>query len=580
MFCLHHQIADYYYDERMCLLRCVLLLLTYFQDERHPFRVTELQLLCLCLFCRPLERRILEIVFHYLIVIVLVFVQTEYCNCVNKLEKDLINNYQAQFEKLFKAEAPTWETHGNLMVTLSEKCHLRGMNFCVWPYEECFIFVVLVCLLACCCCARRRGRCPCGSCSVWGNSLSSWRSSSCITPTLRWARQTCWASPKCSKSKALVWGRPTGTWLTRAWTPWWTALGKTKTLCKLTVYPWCLNDTALVLPSAVKPEQKQIIFLCPWMTFKDPCWCGTCVSCRYLSSLILVEGIDIEFLHKCALENCTDQHQFSSAPEIIKVGFTFFCNLALVLQSNDSSKCMSRPRKNKTPQCLKMLRNNHSQQPSQMFNKQLSQNPSWSVVGNGPTAHHTWRHCSPRPGSPGLGAAQTHSAAGRVQPHRQENRQCDAAAGSLQVHLNHVEEPVAVWKWCENNLWTLIVAVSDVQSSYFLVNNHFSLSCAVHCQHGEDVHVRTSVICHHVLRSGEPAGIFLFSLPRWSTLCSEVTHALSCGRLTALPRRAPIWPTPLAKSSLPRVWPRSSGKWWEKLTSRLINWLNWMESDC
>lgn len=36
---LYQQIADYYYDERMCLLRCVLLLLTYFQDERHPFRV-------------------------------------------------------------------------------------------------------------------------------------------------------------------------------------------------------------------------------------------------------------------------------------------------------------------------------------------------------------------------------------------------------------------------------------------------------------------------------------------------------------------------------------------------------------
>ncbi len=36
---VHSQIADYYYDERMCLLRCVLLLLTYFQDERHPYRV-------------------------------------------------------------------------------------------------------------------------------------------------------------------------------------------------------------------------------------------------------------------------------------------------------------------------------------------------------------------------------------------------------------------------------------------------------------------------------------------------------------------------------------------------------------
>lgn len=38
--CVYSQIADYYYDERMCLLRCVLLLLTYFQDERHPYRVS------------------------------------------------------------------------------------------------------------------------------------------------------------------------------------------------------------------------------------------------------------------------------------------------------------------------------------------------------------------------------------------------------------------------------------------------------------------------------------------------------------------------------------------------------------
>lgn len=37
--CLYLQIADYYYEERVCLLRCVLLLLTYFQDERHPYRV-------------------------------------------------------------------------------------------------------------------------------------------------------------------------------------------------------------------------------------------------------------------------------------------------------------------------------------------------------------------------------------------------------------------------------------------------------------------------------------------------------------------------------------------------------------
>lgn len=46
----------------------------------------------------------------------MLWVQVEYSNCVNKLEKDLVTNYQKQFETLFKAESPTWETHGNLMV--------------------------------------------------------------------------------------------------------------------------------------------------------------------------------------------------------------------------------------------------------------------------------------------------------------------------------------------------------------------------------------------------------------------------------------------------------------------------------
>lgn len=50
------------------------------------------------------------------------FVQAEYSNCVNKLEKDLVSNYQSQFENLFKAEAPTWETHGNLMVIMRFIC--------------------------------------------------------------------------------------------------------------------------------------------------------------------------------------------------------------------------------------------------------------------------------------------------------------------------------------------------------------------------------------------------------------------------------------------------------------------------
>lgn len=37
---LYSQLADYYYEERMCILRCVLHLLTYFQDERHPYTVS------------------------------------------------------------------------------------------------------------------------------------------------------------------------------------------------------------------------------------------------------------------------------------------------------------------------------------------------------------------------------------------------------------------------------------------------------------------------------------------------------------------------------------------------------------
>lgn len=47
--------------------------------------------------------------------------------------------------------------------------------------------------------------------------------------------------------------------------------------------------------------------------------CNVYLACRYLSSLILVEGMDIDFLHKCALEDRTEQHQFSSAPDVVKV---------------------------------------------------------------------------------------------------------------------------------------------------------------------------------------------------------------------------------------------------------------------
>ncbi|XP_066502146.1 nucleoporin NUP188 isoform X2 [Hoplias malabaricus] len=103
------KIADYYYEERVCLLRCVLLLLTYFQDERHPYRA-------------------------------------EYASCVGKLEKDLVSNYQQQFEALFNAEAPTWETHGNLMTErqvsrwftqcLREQALLLEVLFLYYAYFE------------------------------------------------------------------------------------------------------------------------------------------------------------------------------------------------------------------------------------------------------------------------------------------------------------------------------------------------------------------------------------------------------------------------------------------------------------
>lgn len=42
------QLADYYYEERICVLRCVLHLLTYFQDERHPYMVGIMRLSCVC----------------------------------------------------------------------------------------------------------------------------------------------------------------------------------------------------------------------------------------------------------------------------------------------------------------------------------------------------------------------------------------------------------------------------------------------------------------------------------------------------------------------------------------------------
>ncbi|KAI4816738.1 hypothetical protein KUCAC02_009051 [Chaenocephalus aceratus] len=176
------KVADYYYEERMCLLRCVLLLLTYFQDERHPYRA-------------------------------------EYSNCVNKLEKDLVSKYKSQFENLFKAEAPTWETHGNLMTErqvshwflqcLREQSLLLEIIFLYYAYFE-----------------------------MSPSDLLSFT--------------------KMFKEQGFG-----------------------------------LRQTNRHL---VDKSMDALIF----------------------SSLILVEGMDIDFLHKCALEECTEQHQFSSAADVIK----------------------------------------------------------------------------------------------------------------------------------------------------------------------------------------------------------------------------------------------------------------------
>ncbi|XP_059214665.1 nucleoporin NUP188 isoform X2 [Centropristis striata] len=181
------KVADYYYEERMCLLRCVLLLLTYFQDERHPYRA-------------------------------------EYCNCVNKLEKDLVSKYQSQFETLFKAEAPTWETHGNLMTErqvslwflqcLREQSLLLEIIFLYYAYFE-------------------------------------------MSPS--------------------------------------DLLSFTKTF----------KEQGFGL----RQTNRHLV---------DKSMDSLVDRIGYLSSLILVEGMDIDFLHKCALEDCTEQHQFSSAPEVIK----------------------------------------------------------------------------------------------------------------------------------------------------------------------------------------------------------------------------------------------------------------------
>ncbi|KAJ8339141.1 hypothetical protein SKAU_G00359270 [Synaphobranchus kaupii] len=181
------KIADYYYEERICLLRCVLLLLTFFQDERHPFRA-------------------------------------EYSNCVSKLEKDLVIKYQQQFESLFKAEAPTWESHGNLM---TERQASRWFLQCL--REQSLLLEILFLYYA----------------------------------YFEMATADLLSFSKIFKEQGF---------------------GQRQTNRHL------VDKSMDVLVDRI----------------------------GYLSSLILVEGMDIDFLHKCALEDRTEQHQFSNSPDICK----------------------------------------------------------------------------------------------------------------------------------------------------------------------------------------------------------------------------------------------------------------------
>ncbi|KAI4905004.1 hypothetical protein NFI96_016456 [Prochilodus magdalenae] len=191
------KIADFYYEERVCLLRCVLLLLTYFQDERHPYRA-------------------------------------EYASCVGKLEKDLVNNYQQQFEALFNAEAPTWETHGNLMTE---------------------------------------------------RQVSQWFT-------------------QCLREQALL----------------------LEVLFLYYAYFEMPPNDLLTFTRLFKEQgfgQRQTN-----RHLVDKSMDGLVDRIGYFSCLILVEGMDIDFLHKCALEDRTEQHQLSSTHDINKeaISLTHTCS--------------------------------------------------------------------------------------------------------------------------------------------------------------------------------------------------------------------------------------------------------------
>uniref|UniRef100_A0A4W3IUI1 Nucleoporin NUP188 n=1 Tax=Callorhinchus milii TaxID=7868 RepID=A0A4W3IUI1_CALMI len=182
---LQLKIADYYYEERLYTLRCVLYLLTYFQDERHPYR-------------------------------------GEYSKCVDRLEKELVSNYRKQFEALFRAEAPTWETHGNLM---SEHQVCRWFVQCL--REQALILEIIFLYYA----------------------------------YFEMAPEDFLAFARIFKEQGF---------------------GRRQTNRHL------IDETMDALVDSI----------------------------GYFSTLILVEGMDIDFLHKCALEERVEQHQFANAREL------------------------------------------------------------------------------------------------------------------------------------------------------------------------------------------------------------------------------------------------------------------------
>ncbi|CAB1318904.1 unnamed protein product [Coregonus sp. 'balchen'] len=150
--------------------------------------------------------------------------KAEYSNCVNKLEKDLVNIYQKQFETLFKAESPTWETHGNLM---TERQVSRWFLQCL--REQSLLLEILFLYYA------------------------------------------------------------------------YFEMGPGD----------LLNFTKMFKEQGFGLRQTNRHLV-------DKSMDALVDRIGYFSCLILVEGMDIDFLHKCALEDRTEQHQFSNTPAISK----------------------------------------------------------------------------------------------------------------------------------------------------------------------------------------------------------------------------------------------------------------------